>query len=336
MTADGPPRYLRNLAEADGVDIDRHAWALSGTGPYRTQKVLVALFGPGTVSPDLIVKLTRHPSVNARLQVELDGLRRLAGVGPTIAERVPAVRFAGHHAGLLAVGETALDGARFMAPEPERHPLAADAIDWLTELAVGTVERVSPEAAAAALDHLVEIYTGLEGPGRDLRDRLRAEVDRIRAHPDPFPLVIQHGDPGTWNLLALPGERAGFLDWENAEMRGMPLWDVFYLLRSLAVSGRPRRPLERRLGHVRRTLLDDSAFSPCVVDAVTRYCARVGVARDLIEPLYHLGWMYQALKETTRLRPGHLGDGHFFALLRLGLERRGSGTLDRLFRESST
>lgn len=332
----GPPSYLRDMATADGVDIARHRSALSGTGRYRTQKVLVPLFEPDGQAPRLVVKLTRHPSVNERLATELDGLRRLATAGPAIAERVPGIRFAGHHAGLLAVGETALDGERFVAPDPRHHPLAADAVGWLTELGAATAERVPPSAAADALDALVETYTALDGPGRDLRDRLRAQVDRIRAHPAPFPVVVQHGDPGTWNLLALPGDRTGFLDWENVEMRGMPLWDIVYLLRSLAVGGSPRRPFERRLGHVRRTFLDDSPFTPFIVDAVTRYCARVGLARDLIEPLYHLGWMYQALKETTRLSPGRLGDGHFFALLRLGLERRGSGTLDRLFRESST
>jgi hypothetical protein len=134
----------------------------------------------------------------------------------------------------------------------------------------------------------------------------------------------------------MPGDRAGFLDWENLEARGMPLWDLFYLLRSLAVGSLPRRALERRLGHVQRTFLDTSELTPFIVGAVRRYCAQVGVADDLVEPLYHLGWMYQALKEVTRLAPGHLGEGHFYALLRRGLERRGSGTLDSLFRGTRT
>jgi hypothetical protein len=327
-----PPRYLRDLAAAGGVDIARHAWGMSATGPYRTQKVLVPLIAPGALEPELIVKLTRHPSVNPRLQVELDGLRLLATVGPRFAERVPAVRFAGLHAGLLVVGESVLHGDRFRAPDAHRNPLATDAVAWLTELGVRTATPVGAAEAAAALDDLVDAYVAVDGPGRDLGGELRASVERIRSHPDPFPVVVQHGDPGRSNLVAMPGDRTGFLDWENLENRGMPLWDLFYLLRSLAVGSQRRRPLEGRLGHVQRMFLDTSELTPFVVDAVRRYCAQVGVADDLIEPLYHLGWMYQALKEVTRLAPGRLGEGHFYGLLRRGFDRRGNGTLDRLFK----
>jgi hypothetical protein len=329
---DGPVRYLRDLARSAGMDIGDHTMALSATGPYRTQKVLIPLFAPGAVVPDLIAKITRHPSVNPRLQVELDGLRWLATLGPAIAERVPAVRFSGMHADMLVVGETVLEGGRFHARGAADHPLAADAVGWLTELGACTATHIDAREAAAALDDLLDAYIAADGPGRKLGDALRAQVDRIRRSRVPFPVVAQHGDPGTWNLVALPGDRTGILDWENLERRGMPLWDLFYLLRSLGVGNSPRRPLERRLEHVQRTLLDESELSPFIVAAVRRYCSRVGVADDLVEPLYHLGWMYQALKEVTRLRPGHLGEGHFYALLRRGLERRDRGTLQRLFR----
>jgi hypothetical protein len=333
---DLPPLYLLDLAATGGHDVRTHAWGLSAAGPYRTQKVLVPLFAPGARVPEIIVKLARHPSVNDRLGVELDGLRRLATVGETIRERVPAVLFSGTHAGLLVVGESALDGTPFRAPKMQRHPLAADAVAWLTELGVRTAAPVEPGEAAAALDDLVDAYVAADGPGRALAGELRAQVERIRRHRDPFPVVVQHGDPGTWNLVAMPGHRTGFLDWENHEERGMPLWDLFYLLRSLAVGSVPRRALERRLGHVQRALLDTSERTPFIVDAVRRYCAQVGVADDLVEPLFHLGWMFQALKEVTRLAPGRLGEGHFYALLQRGLERRADGTLDSLFRGTPT
>lgn len=328
---DRPAQYVRELAASAGIVIDDHVMALSATGRYRTQKVLLPLFPPGASAPAIIVKATRHPSVNPRLQVELDGLRWLGTMGSTITERVPAVRFSGLHAGMLVVGESVLEGRPFRAPRAHDHPLAADAVDWLTELAVRTVERVDADAVATALTELVDSYVAADGPGRALADPLRLQVERIRSSRAPFPVVAQHGDPGTWNLLALPGERTGFLDWENLERRGMPLWDLLYLLRSLGVGTRARRPLERRLGHVQRTLLDESELTPFIVESVRRYCAQVGLADDLVEPLYHLGWMYQALKEVTRLRPGHLDEGHFYQLLRRGLERRDRGTLQRLF-----
>jgi hypothetical protein len=333
---DRPPRYLRALAATGGFDIAAYGWGLSATGPYRTQKALIPLFAPGASAPAIMVKLARHGSVNPRLQVELDGLRRLATLGPEIAERVPTILFAGMHAGLLVVGESALDGDGFRAPDVQRDPRAADAVAWLTELGVRTAVRVDPGEVAAALDELVDAYVATDGPGRALASELRVQVERIRRHPHPIPVVAQHGDPGTWNLMALPGERTGFLDWENFEERGMALWDLFYLLRSLAVGSLPRRRLERRIEHVQRTFLDTSELTPFIDGAVRRYCAQVGLADDLIEPLYHLGWMYQALKEVTRLEPGRLGEGHFYALLKRGLEGRSTGTLDSIFRGTRT
>ncbi len=60
-----------------------------------------------------------------------------------------------------------------------------------------------------------------------------------------------------------------------------------------------------------------------------------GSARDLIEPLFHLCWMHQALKEATRVAPERVAGGHYNRLLRLGLERRGAPTLQRLFGAAS-
>ena len=49
---------------------------------------------------------------------------------------------------------------------------------------------------------------------------------------DPVP-----GVPYDERLGRVPNEdgRVVFLDWEAAEARGMPLWDLFYFLRSFAV-----------------------------------------------------------------------------------------------------
>ena len=75
-------------------------------------------------------------------------------------------------------------------------------------------------------------------------ERLEPECDRLREHVLPHwpdapadladalaavPAVFQHGDLGSWNVVARPG---GFtvLDWEDAVLDAPPLWDLWYLL----------------------------------------------------------------------------------------------------------
>ncbi|QEC49133.1 hypothetical protein FSW04_17150 [Baekduia soli] len=57
-----------------------------------------------------VVKLTREPHLNRRLDDEWDALRRLRDAGVGDDEILPRPGFAGHRARLPAVGETAVSG----------------------------------------------------------------------------------------------------------------------------------------------------------------------------------------------------------------------------------
>jgi hypothetical protein len=146
-----------------------------------------------------------------------------------------------------------------------------------------------------------------------------------------MPIVLQHGDPGTWNLLVTPGGRPAFLDWEAAEHEGMPLWDVFYFVRSFAVTVARAAGVRSSLRGLRAQLLADMPVNRLLVAAVERQCARIGLDRELVEPLFVTCWMHRALKEATRLRPARLDRGHYVNLLRISLDDADSPGLRRLF-----
>jgi hypothetical protein len=111
----------------------------------------------------------------------------------------------------------------------------------------------------------------------------------------------------------------------------MPLWDVLYLLRSQAVVVGRRGGTRRRLAAVDRFLFERSPLSDMVVGVIERYVERVRLDPALVEPVFHLCWMHQALKEATRTTPEQVRAGHFNRLLRRGLERRTAPTLQRIF-----
>jgi hypothetical protein len=327
------PTYIADLATADGVHLGGFRCGLVAGGDYNTQKVLLYLAPERSTSPSLVVKLTRDASVNARLETERDALRHLESIGLAADGRIPTVSFAGRHAGLAIVGETAVDGVPFgeaTGAQAIDGPII-DATQWLIELGATSARYVAASAVATALAELHARWVDLCQPPPSEAERLRAAVEAIGASSVPFPLVFQHGDPGTWNLFVTADGRVVFLDWENAEPDGMPLWDLLYLLRSQAVGVGRRSGTRRRLVAVERFMFDRSPMSDLVVDAVARYVERVGLDPALVEPVFHLCWMHQALKEATRVTPAQVRGAHFNRLLRLGLQRRTAPTLQRIF-----
>jgi hypothetical protein len=326
-----PPTYLLELAGAGGLDLSGWRCALSATGDYNTQKVLLLLTPPDQGRPTVIVKLTRDATVVPRLETERDALRDLEAMGLAADGRVPRVLFAGRHAGLAVVGEAVVEGRPFDRASETAAPAVEDAAAWLTELGARSARPAAAVDVAGAMDALLARFVSLCRPDDALVERLRAAVEAIRGSGEPFPLVFQHGDPGTWNLLVREDGSAVVLDWENADAAGMPLWDLFYLLRSHAVGTGHRSGTRRRMHAIERYLFDASPLSDLVVGSVHAYADRLGIGRALIEPLFHLCWMHQALKEATRVAPGRVHGAHYNRLLRLGLERRTAPTLQRLF-----
>ena len=64
--------------------------------------------------------------------------------------------------------------------------------------------------------------------------------------------------------------------------------------------------------------------------AVEQYCARVGIGRELAEPLFYSGWMHRAIREAVMLPPDRLAKGRYLGLLRRSIEGRNRPGLVRL------
>lgn len=331
----GPPRYLRQLAAQSGLTIDAYRWGLAAHGEYTSRKVLFFLFAPGSKTPTAIVKMTRAPELNRRLENEQRALTMLQQRGLSDPEVLPQVLFAGHHGNLAIVGESIVEGVPFR----QRTDHSANcrylhaAIDWLTDLASATAEHhhATPLQVSETLEGLFrrfcEIYEITPGHRALLLEQLRI----IAGSQQSFPLVFQHGDPGTWNLFATPNGKAAFLDWEAFEQYGMPLWDLFYLMRSYSVGTARKAGINDSLKGFEQQWMSDTPLNAYLVGAVRRYCAQISLAPALVEPLLYTCWMHRSLKEATRLPTRRLEQGHYVNLLRLCLDRRTVPAFARLF-----
>jgi len=323
-----PPEYLRAIAASSGLRLDGFRWALSAKGDYSSRKLLFFLCDPTMPSgspPTYIAKMVRDPAFNRRLENECRALRLLRETGLDDPESAPRVVFFGYHAGLAVVGESVIDGVPFVEGSrlDAECPHLRSAVDWFTMLGVRTVsaDPADPAETRATLENLLERFQQLYGLPREEERFLRAQVDILGAGQRPMPLVMQHGDPGVWNLLARPSGQVAVLDWEAAETHGMPLWDLYYFLRTYGVAGARMHGVRDSLTAFTEQFFEPTAFRRVFADAVERYRARVGVEAAFAEPLFYTCWMHRALKEATRLPAASLRSGRYLGLLRATIAR---------------
>jgi hypothetical protein len=327
-TATGhPPEYLCAVARRSGVTLENHRWGLSIPRGYQSRKIAFFLFGTPPI-PSYVAKLPPDPAMNGRLENEARALRELESLGLADEGRVPRVAFFGEHAGLAILGQALIEGVPFLektAGGPEC-PHAATALETFHRL--GGLQgggRTAPgHVVAAALDALLEQFAEIYGD-REAVAFLRQRVERLRSHPDPIPLVFQHGDAGAWNMLVTPAGQVAILDWEAAESDGMPLWDLCHFLRSYGVlDARRRGAAPGARARFARTFLGEDALGCWVREAIVRYCVTVGLAGSLAEPLFCLCWMHRAVKEAPRLEARDLSQGHYLSLLRVCMREQDS------------
>jgi aminoglycoside phosphotransferase (APT) family kinase protein len=327
----GPPLYLRRVADARGHDLTGWRWGVWARGDYDSQKVLLLLAGPDAADPTHLVKVTRSAAHAERLENEGRALRRLAAVA-SLAARVPGFWFDGTADGRAVLGQTLLPGrpldrgARWYADDAG----LTDALAWLTELARATCVPCRPAEVSAALSTLLQRYCAVYGAPADERDELAEAFAALNALPEPFPSVLQHGDPHPGNLLRDADGRTLFLDWESAEPRGLPLWDPLYLLRAFAAESARRHGERDRVRGAARRLLEPSPLSERLVAAVDDTLAATGLPRDAVRPLLLGCWVHRALKEATRRPADGLQSAPSRRLLREVLRRKGSPVLRRL------
>ena len=325
------PAYVRSIAGDAGRDVAGWGWGVAARGDYDSQKVLLLLRPPGSDEPSAVVKITRSEAHGARLENEADILAHLTTL-PIASGRAPVPWFSGHHGGRVLLGESMVEGAAFgtRARWTPDCPFLADATAWLTELGAATRVPTAPAAIADALLVLLDRYDRVYRPVAAEHAALRERFEGLGRIGGTVPTVLQHGDPGTWNLVVDEADRTVFLDWESAELDGLPLWDLLYFARSYVVAASRRSGLRDRLDAASRHLLDASPLGDRVAAIVDDYRARVGVPGEAVEALLYGCWVHRSLKEAGRMDPARVDQGQFVRLVRRMLARPDAPTLARM------
>lgn len=215
------------------------------TPRFRASSHVVFLLLPeGSPNPALVAKLPRRAGVSPALMREaanLVAIRRRQAAAP---DSVPELVAFEPHRGHMLLVETALAGPPLHPAAVRRDPAGSidEAIRWLLDVhrrsAVPSNEDPTwfDRLVSRPLDRL-EAALGPTGGGAWLVGRTRELVEPLRGVA--LPLVLAHGDFAHPNLIRLPTGRLGAVDWELAEMRGLPAGD-FFLLLAYAAAARAR------------------------------------------------------------------------------------------------
>lgn len=320
-----PAGYLTALARGAGVDIAEYRCALAAHGRYRSRKVILYLFPPGGDLPALIVKTTRAPEFNARLQNEAEALVDIHRRGLVADGEAPRIAFTGIEGGLLMVAESFVEGTSMRRALARGGGAGVEAgYEWITRLAERSAERHRShrEELSAAAEQLIRTANSVYALDADERRALVEAAARLADTSLSLPTVYLHGDAAVWNAVMTPGGQIAFLDWEAADPEGVALWDLFSFARSAALSGKRRRRLLAQPLRLLRALGEDGGLAR----AVSSYCVRAGVSEEAVPALFQICWLHRAVKEATRLSPSRLQDGRYINLVRALLRSRGSAS----------
>jgi hypothetical protein len=289
------------------VKKDRRSWTsrpgpskldwLLLTGGHRSINKVVALpFAQGASRPDLVVKLPRVreaiPFV-AREGEVLGALSRVSGVPRRLFYKVEGSG--------VALGETYLGGQPVftMLRRDNFRELALQTTDWLAQLVAGFTH----QPGSPWWDRLVEpVLADFEASfGRVLDPGAMRQTRHALGRLDALPPVHEQRDFSPWNVLVDGAGELVVLDWESAELNGLPGRDLIYFLAYLAffLEGAME---SGRYAESYRALRDPGTFTGRVFqECWRRYCDRTGIDSDFLHPLCLLTWLLHARSEFSRL-----------------------------------
>jgi len=295
----GPGEEAPAPDEIDSLLPGSASWLLLTGGRRSINKVVGLPFTAG-LDPLAAVKIARVPEAEPGLEREAEALRTLELERPEVAG-IPRLITPGRRSGRLALAETHVRGRPLLelltAASFEEH--AARITGWLIELARDAPVRRRAEWWPRLVTEPVEEFE--RGFGAVLEP---GSMERVRSRLEDLgdlPQVCEHRDCAPWNVLLQGDDTPALLDWESAEVRGLPGLDLAYFLANSAFvldgaleSGRTRESYAR--------LLDPSTPGGRVAAArEAEYCAGAGIDREALARLRLLCWIVHSRSDYRHL-----------------------------------
>lgn len=296
---------LRDELQLDRFDVGERSSCVILTPHFRTSRHVVALLTPsGRAEPRLVVKVPRLYGDGEGIAREAKALAVLRQSCPSGAGSVPeVVGFADGGRPLLI--ETALVGPLLTAAtlRASLSRSVDEVVRWLIGLAPaeqagdGAFERLVAEPIGRFSDAFPEPAVEQDLVARTLE--IVAPLGEAR-----LPRVIEHGDLSHPNLIRLAAGGIGVVDWELAEVDGLPLHDLSFFLAFATFALRRTHGAEED-----RDAFHDAFFGRggWARSRVTAYADALGLDRSVLTPLFVACWARYTAQLVARIAGGRAG-----------------------------
>jgi aminoglycoside phosphotransferase len=264
--------------------------------------VLAFVLSPGSPTPIYVVKLPRVKGDNLRLEREVRNLRAVHSLKSCGFDSVPKIVAYEDFKGVRLLVQTALPGQPMKPAFVRKNgKVCLDLVtEWLLNL-----QRASSSRGSFDLSWYHRL---IEKPLKFIEYTIpnlvkshylnhTEKVGKILGAMD-IPLVFEHGDMSSPNILITPENHLGVVDWELAEIKGLPTVDLFFFLTYVAFSRHRATRLKDQLAAFHKAFFTAKAWTkPYVQDFVSE----LGLAKEAVRPLFVLCWMRYVANLIARL-----------------------------------
>ena len=280
------PFGLRDASQISSVIV---------TPRFQTSRnVVFLIFSRESPDPLLVAKVARVDDAGGFLAREAANLEAIHSGGDAQLRSVPRLVAYDVFQHEVLLIESAVIG-QLIRPSMVRRDFFSCldvALTWIINFHRQTAERTRWDKGAwdqlvdRPLDQLQERMGG-DQRTRRLVTRTRWEAQALAGLD--LPLVFEHGDLASPNLLLLPDQGIGVVDWELAAPRSLPAVDVFFFLTFMAIAreGLADDELDESLTTFRNAFFGVSAWTR---PHVLRYANALGVPYAALKPLFLLCW----------------------------------------------
>jgi glycosyltransferase involved in cell wall biosynthesis len=287
-------------SDASVAAIDRTHTMMITAGHRSVGKVVLLTFANGTDPPTTAMKVARTNAAEAGLDREEVVLREVERARPLL-QGVPRVMYRQSLGTGRALGETVMQGVPLqrLLNADNHHSLARKVTDWTIAMA-GTSQAVPSDdwwerLVGATLETFREQFGSVVDPG------LVSETQGCLRTCGPIPLVIEHRDLGPWNILLNDSGRIQVLDWESAELRGLPGLDLIYFLAFAGFAVDRAESRTAKIESYRRSLSHDTPTGRIREACLRRYLEVTKVSQRELQALTLMSWLVHTRSDFRRL-----------------------------------
>jgi hypothetical protein len=270
-------------------------------GKHSTNKIVALVFAEAETQPRLVMKMPRVAESNAGLQREAVMLQVLQARRKTIMPGVPQIVFYEECDTHCLLGETALGGVPLftLLNRHNYRAWALKATDWLIELA-GAPAPVSRDGWwSRVIESVLDDFQRSFGAALD--QHMIRETYAMLAKLDSLPLVCEQRDFSPWNVFATTDGELVVLDWESAELDGLPGLDLIYFLTYLAFFSKGAMDSGAFVEAYRGCWSELTLIGQVNAECLRRYCEALNLDYALAPALRLFTWLLHSRSEYARL-----------------------------------